>query len=530
MLRPISLLSLVVLLTTAACERETYPEPIERDFDAIVERDTLVAVMQYNSTSYFLYRGLPMGFEYDLLRAFATEHDLTLRVHLVNSPDSLLPALLRGYGDVMAARVMPEAIDPDAPIAFTSSLYETRPAVVQAHGRRDIPRAVEKTITEGQDAAADAQADHDPDIARHEIPTNVELRVRRIQAPVDLAGETVHLPEGSPHRARLIEISDHLTGGIHVVEVDGGTAEGLIEQVAYHEVDLTVIGEDLANLRADAFTNVTVHPTLGEPQQVAWAVRPNSPQLLEALNTWLQAPEQKELIEGLFVRYYVDRKGYRERLESQYLTSETGTLSPYDDLFREHAPEADWDWRLLASLAYQESRFIPSARSWAGASGLLQLMPPTAREFGVTNVFDPADNVGGGVRFIRWLEDYWENRILDPVERRKFVLASYNTGHGHVEDARRLTEYAGGNDTVWSEVAYWLLQKSEPAVYRLPVVRFGFSRGYEPVTYVAIILERYDHYLQFVVEGGPDDPQLPFDPEEVEDDRPTLIDRLRRAR
>ena len=147
---------------------------------------------------------------------------------------------------------------------------------------------------------------------------------------------------------------------------------------------------------------------------------------------------------------------------------------------------------------FQESRFEPNARSWAGAMGLLQLMPATAREVDVSDPYDPDQNVAGAVRYLEWLrETYWQERIPDEKERLKFILASYNAGSGHVMDAQRLTEKYGGDPTVWADVAYWLLQKSNEEYYNDPVVKYGYARGLEPVTYVSRILERFDHYSQF---------------------------------
>jgi membrane-bound lytic murein transglycosylase F len=159
----------------------------------------------------------------------------------------------------------------------------------------------------------------------------------------------------------------------------------------------------------------------------------------------------------------------------------------------------NWDWRLLASQVFQESKFHPDAHSWAGATGLLQLMPRTAKQYGVTNPLDPEDNVQGAVKFLKWLESYWQQRIPDDGERIKFVLASYNTGAGHVEDAQRLAEKYGGNSQRWEDVSYWLLQKSTQKYSSDEVVKFGFCRGLEPVNYVTNILERFDHYKQYVV-------------------------------
>ena len=133
--------------------------------------------------------------------------------------------------------------------------------------------------------------------------------------------------------------------------------------------------------------------------------------------------------------------------------------------------------------------------------GLLQIMPLTARDLGISDPYDVEENVDGAVRYLQWLDDtYWGEMIPDSLERQKFILASYNTGAGHVMDAQRLTEKYGGDKTKWDDVAYWLLKKSDPQYYNDPVVRYGYARGLEPVHYVAIILERFDHYRQFVTD------------------------------
>ena len=147
---------------------------------------------------------------------------------------------------------------------------------------------------------------------------------------------------------------------------------------------------------------------------------------------------------------------------------------------------------------YQESRFKPTARSWAGAVGLLQLMPGTARQFGVRAPTNPEDNVRGAVRFLQALEKHWRANVPDSTERLKFVLASFNAGTGHVEDAQRLAEKHGDDPLKWAQVSYWLLQLSKTEYYDDPVVKYGFCRGMEPVAYVAVILDRFDHYRQFV--------------------------------
>lgn len=492
--RTAAALFLLPLALLGGCTDPDDPgEPVERDLSQVQAGDTLNVLVTYNSTGFFIYRGEPMGFEFRLLQQFAEENDLVLHAQVVRDRSRLFHMLNAGEGDVVAARVVPAPSD-TADIAYTEALYTTRPATVQRTEpaeSADIPSAVD-TVLEPRDSV---RAPQDP----------VEIRARLIERPEGLAGEEVHVPEATFYEDRLVELSDSLGEDIHVVEVDDESHEALLRQLARGEIVLTVSPENLAELKASHYTNLRVQPAIGPTHDVVWAVRRNSPELLNALNAWIR--DEQALIEQAYQRYFVDRQGFREREESEYLTSETGRLSEYDDLLRAAAPRIGWDWRLLASQTFQESKFDPRARSWAGAMGLLQLMPATAREVDVSNPYDPEENVAGAVRYLEWLTDQWDETILDPDQQLRFILASYNAGAGHVRDARRLAEKNGDDPNSWDDVSYWLLQKSKKQYYNDPVVRYGYARGMEPVLYVNRILDRFDHYNEFVVGDGADEPE-----------------------
>jgi membrane-bound lytic murein transglycosylase F len=331
----------------------------------------------------------------------------------------------------------------------------------------------------------------------------VEVQARAVKSPADLAGREVVIAGVPALYERLVEIEDSVSGDIKVVELEGNVrTEGVLRRVADGRVMLAAAPENVAALSSEYYDNITVEPTLGPAYDVAWAVRQTSPELLKRLNAWIASGEGKALVEELYQKYYVDRLGYRERGRSGYLSSETGRISEYDELLRSAAETLGWDWRLLAAQTFQESKFDPAARSWAGAMGLLQLMPGTAKEVNVGDPMDPEQNIRGGARYLRRLTELWTPEIADPEQRIRFVLASYNTGRGHVQDAQRLAEKNGMNPQVWNDVAFWLLKKSEKAVYNDPVVKYGFSRGLEPVTYVAKILDRFDNYREMV--SGPE--------------------------
>ena len=459
--------------------------PIDRDLQAIRERGSLTVLAPYNSTTYFLYRGEPMGYEYELLKTFALEHGLTLNIEVVKNQKTVFQRLNRGDGDLVAARIVPKEEDEDK-VSFTNTLYRTDPALVQQKAPPDhanLPEPVKKDI-ESEPA---------------DMPSPVEIEARLITKPSQLAGETVMLPKRSAYRRTLMELADEISGDINVVEVGGKIDdEALINKVAKGDIEYTVVQDNLAELKEAYFTNIKIRPIVGRSHRVTWAVRKNSPQLLRVLNAWIQEKKNGALFDRMYKKYFIDRQGYKERAASEYLTHETGKLCAYDPLLKRYSAELSWDWRLLASQTFQESRFKPDARSWAGATGLLQLMPATAGEFGVRNSRDPEDNVRGAVRFLKWLTDHWSKKIKDKDESLKFILASYNTGAGHVEDAQRLAEKYGDNPERWEDVAYWLLQKSKVQYSTDPVVKYGFCRGIEPVTYVTLILERLEHYRKFV--------------------------------
>jgi membrane-bound lytic murein transglycosylase F len=456
--------------------------PITRDLAAITESHELAVLFTFNSTGYFIYRGETLGYEYELLHLFTKEHGLRLKPVVVRDSHPLYDMLDRGEGDVIAAQLA--AGRDTSQIALTDPLYETAPMIVQRTG----------------DAAAAASPTVRKALRREEREsgTPVEIRARLVSKPSELGGQQVHIAQTSPYRQRLLELNEELTNDIVVVEVDE-TTDHLIQRLAGGDIGYTVAAENVASLRAGEYRNLLVRPALGPPQPVAWGVRTNAPELQKALNTFIAAKKKSGFLRVLYRKYFLDRSAFNRRAASRYLTAETGRLSPYDDLFRESSRIPGWDWRLVASQAYQESRFNPAAHSWAGAVGIMQIMPRTARELRI-NPSDPKQSIDGACRYLWKLDDQWKKAVTSERERVKFILAAYNVGAGHVQDAQRLAEKHGDDPAKWDDVAYWLVRKSQRAVYNDPVVKYGFARGTEPVTYVDVILDRWEHYKQFVPE------------------------------
>ncbi|MFY9557322.1 MAG: transporter substrate-binding domain-containing protein, partial [Blastocatellia bacterium] len=211
--------------------------PIERDLAVIKQRGKLVVLAPYNSTTFFIYRGEPMGYEYELLKSFAQEHGLELEMQVVSNQRSLYQRLNRGEGDIAAARLIPKQEDRQR-ISFTNALYHTEPALVQQKTPLDkaaLPEQVKREITS---EPTDVKTDE------------VEVEARLITRPSQLAGETVTLPKGSAYRKTLIELSDEISGDIHVVEIGGKTDdEALVNKVARGDLEYTVVQDNLGQLK-----------------------------------------------------------------------------------------------------------------------------------------------------------------------------------------------------------------------------------------------------------------------------------------
>lgn len=224
-----------------------------------------------------------------------------------------------------------------------------------------------------------------------------------------------------------------------------------------------------------------------------WAVSADKPLLAEALDDWYKPAFLAEVLrEGSRM---MGEGHVRRRVHAPMLDRKAGVISRYDGLFMTHCQPIRWDWRLMASQCYQESTFDPDARSWAGACGLMQIMPATADHLNLpqSRIYDPESNIAAAARYIGELEGKLKD-IPDRNERINFILACYNGGYLHIRDAMALAARDGRDPHRWSDVAQYVLKLSEPRYYRDPLVKYGYMRGSETVDYVARIRQRWQSY------------------------------------
>jgi membrane-bound lytic murein transglycosylase F len=433
------------------------------DLTEISKRGSIRVITEYNSISYFIYKNQTLGFDYELIKSFAKELNLKVEIIVAQNTDEMYEFLEQGRGDIIANGLHHTK---NNKISYTIPYRAIEQVVVQ--------RKTGKYIKKSDSSAIYSQA------------------VKDIQ---QLQEKSIYLTVNSPYYNTIKHLSDTLdiTLNINLLGNDRST-EDLINAVSNAEIDYTIADKDLAQVNNSFLHNLDVSLVIGKPKDLHYAVRKNSPQLNIAINSWLSKYIKTKKYKDLYQKYFnTERNVIAMFDEQQFITN--GQISIYDNIIQYYAKEIQWDWRLVAALMYQESKFNANATSWAGAKGLMQLMPGTAKQMGLHGNPYRADlNIQSGTKYLKYLEQFWKD-IPDFTQKIKFILASYNAGPGHVQDAARLAKKYGYNHTEWDgNVEYFILYKSNPKFYTDKVVKYGYCRGTETFNYVRNIVKKYFYY------------------------------------
>lgn len=510
------------------------------DLSDIKQRGKLQVITAYSANSYFIYKGEPMGYEYELVKRLADHLGVDLEIIVSHDIENVPFLLNSSQGDLVAASIAVTG-ERVREIQFTEPLMMTRQVLVQRiptntpiiDNQTDKKQdsllnrsAVDKEeIKPGKDEKENSNTVEVPQITQKDEQSSFledaasviagevtkkdtqPLSNGLIKDPIELLGKTIFVRTGSASYQRLKHLEKDMGGKINIQTVPGNViTEDLIRRVTKGDIEYTIADEPTALTNRAYYNNINVSTAISFPQRIAWVVRPNAKSLLKEINLWINSMKRSNTLAVIHNRYYKNPRGFRTRVDSEYYSEAGESISIYDDLIKEVARSIDWDWRLLASLIYQESRFNPRARSWAGASGLMQLMPATGRSMGAKNLFSPDQNLKAGTRYLKAMDKRWKKIIKDPEQRLNFILASYNAGPGHVDDARYLAKYYNKDPDIWEDnVAEFMLKLSDPAYYGKRGVKYGYCRGEEPYNYVTEIKKRYKNYQKF------------FDKEEQED-------------
>lgn len=421
--------------------------------------DTLLVGTLYSPTSYFLYREEPMGYDYGLARQFAADKGMELDVRVFPNMEAMLDAVDSGRID-LAAYEIPVTAEYRERVEYCGPLSENFQVLVQPR------RATTPLITD----------------------------------VTELVGREIWVEGGSKYYYRLLNLNDELGGGIEIKEVarDSVIAEDLMAMVDNGDIPLTVVDNDIARINRRYFPDLDANMALSFPQRSMWGVSQENAWLADSINNWFNADNQREANERLMKRYFELAKN-----EPAQFTVDLahGHISPYDNLFKKYARTIGYDWRLLASQGYVESHYDSTKVSWAGAKGIMQIMPGTARSYGQdpSSLESPEVSINTSVRILKDLDKSLARCVGDSAERYKFVLAAYNSGLAHIYDAIALARKHGYDDQVWDDnVEQCLLLKAKPEFYTDTVCHYGYFGGRQTVVYVDEVMKFYIRAKQYI--------------------------------
>lgn len=454
---------LLVLIFAGCSRKETVVEDDgleSRTLQEIRQSGELRILTLYSSTSYFIYKGEEMGYEFELARSFALSEGLRLTVVVANNLQEMKEMLQRGEGDLIAYPINYVLNPEEEKVIYCGNENISSQVLIQ---KQDKERKIMRDVTE-------------------------------------LIGKDIYVEENSKYQLRIRNLNDELGGGIniHTIHKDSLTTEDLIGMVANGTIPYTLADDNLARVNRTYYKQIDIKLQVSFPQRSSWIVNADADSLATAINKWFSNEKTTREYASISKRYFEQSK--MPDIPMDFLLTEKGKLSHYDEIYKKYASAIKWDWRLLAALSYEESRFNPEVVSWAGARGLMQLMPITGKNFGLTdeNFAEPEANIEAASKYIAYLQNSFQ-RIADPVERSKFVLGSFHAGMGHVFDAIALARKYGYNPEIWdNNVAVCLQLKSNPHYYNDDVVKCGYFPGNTTIEHVRDIHDRYKVFQQKV--------------------------------
>jgi membrane-bound lytic murein transglycosylase F len=423
--------------------------PVPTGVEAVRERGELVVVTRNAPTTYYRDQHGPTGFEYELAKGFARDLGVELRVITRDSIGEVLAAVRRDHADLAAAGL---------------------------------------TITEARRERVTFSSPYQHITEKLVYP----LSGQRPESLADLAGQSVVVLADSSHAERLRPLEQALDFELH--EVEGATAERLMALVEEGRYDYTLVDSNAFKVNRALFPDLASAFDLGEARPLGWAfARDPQSSLYRAAQRYLARRKAQGYVARLEDRFYGHADQFNLYAARSFIRHLYQRLPQYVETFRTAAREQNLDWRLVAAMGYQESLWDADAVSPTGVRGLMMLTRDTASLMGISDRTDPRQSIEAGTAYLRQLVNRIPDRIPEP-DRTWMAVAAYNVGLGHLEDARKITEYQGDDPDAWADVRERLPLLKKPDYYRY--TRHGYARsGAQAVLYVKHVRRYYDQLV-----------------------------------
>ncbi len=438
--------------------------PLPSLIDQIKTLGELRVATRSSPLSYYLAEdGTPQGPEYDFARQFAERLGVKLKITPLRTYEEIYAALGSGRVHLAAAGL----------------------------------KVPSRTIT-GIEFGPTYQRVREHLIYRRGAPRPASL--------ADIGNGELEIAAGSSHAKSLSAAREQLPGLVWVEDA-AINSQALLEGVADGTIDYTIADSTEFSFAHHEHPDLRIAFDFPGSQSLAWAASDRYPEFRQAMGAYFASLSQSGELAAVVNRYYGHSEDAGLAEAPVFMRHIQSRLPLYKKWFEEAADESSQDWRLLAAIGYQESKWNPRAASSSGALGLMQLMGPSATAVNVANPTDPRQSIFGGARYFRSVYQKIPAHVLEP-DRTWFALAAYNIGYGHVEDARILAQKSGRDPDSWDDVREFLPLLAQEQWYTQTVN--GYARGSEPVHYVDSV-RSYVDLLEWAGTGsvtGRDGPSL----------------------
>lgn len=421
--------------------------------DSIYARGSLRATLNHNGTDYYIYKGKALGFHLELLEDFALYMGLDLEINTYDNIKDEYKSIAEHESDLLVGNFSCNYLSRD--FLSRSKCILKQPLVLVQRKSHDNP------VIKDIDSLRDIQ---------------------------------IHIPIWSHYRVTLREDSRIRDNNVSFVFDAENNTENLIENLSNAIIDYTVCEAHVAKAYSKYYNNIDVSLQVSDTIPMFWLAHKNNQWLADSVNTWLKSFQKTQKFKSLINKYYTSSYSVVS-LKNTLPHVQKNELSKYDKTFKKVAKKHKWDWRMYASIVYLESKFKDGLTGFGGSFGLLQLMPVIAEKYGISEDMSGDEQIERGAEYLLFLENKYGSEIEDVEQLWKFIVAAYNAGSTHVDDARKIALKIGKDPNVWdNNVDTCLLLKSKSKYYKMPELKGGYHYGKRTTNYVKKFWTIYQHY------------------------------------
>lgn len=420
-------------------------------FDKIKAKKRLDVIILNSPTVYFVGRDKELGFEYELIAAYAKDIGVDLNLSVVYTLGEALEKTRMGLGDITVASI--------AKTPAIENEFKFGPKYFTVQEQLICNNSMNRT---------------------NSIPRNKK----------DLVGLKIVVEKETSYEATMQELSKKIKG-LEFSATSKYSTEELLTLTNDREIDCTVVDSNIFLISQREYPNLVKTITLSDRKNLSWILRDGDDSVSKSLYKWINAYEYSSSMTKLKDQYY-SHLGYVDHYDTKMFQRRIKSRLPnYEQYFKKADEEHNVPWQLLAAQSYQESHWDPNAKSYTGVRGMMMLTLATAEELGVKNRLSAKESIDAGARYLSEIEKRFPQEI-EGKSRWAFTLAAYNVGMGHIHDAQTLARKLNKNPHSWSDIKKVLPLLSQKKYYKQ--LKYGYARGEEPVRYV----ESIEYYLDIL--------------------------------